>query len=59
MMLEVLIPEPGAFCRAARPGQAVNVNARPPIRFLNDLTPMPRIVDATHWTEESHAALRV
>jgi hypothetical protein len=59
MMLEVVIPEPGAFCRAARPSQAVNVNARPPIRFLNDLTPMLPIVDATHWSEESHAALRV
>ncbi|HYG96556.1 MAG TPA: hypothetical protein VD741_05550 [Solirubrobacterales bacterium] len=38
MMLEFVIPEPGAFFLAAHSGSQLKVDAEPPVPFLNDLT---------------------
>ncbi|HEX6456721.1 MAG TPA: hypothetical protein VF009_09420 [Solirubrobacterales bacterium] len=37
MMLEFIIPEPAAFYRAAHSNKQIQVDATPPIPFLNDL----------------------
>ncbi len=39
MLLEFVVPEPAAFYRAARAGEAVQIDATPPMPFLNDLSP--------------------